>query len=310
MKKKILISLILFVLILFIVELVLRVRYGFCDTVLMQKSNKYEYIAQPNQNRFRFQNHISYNSLSMRSSELDSSAIKILCFGDSVLNGGVMTDQDSLATEILSRKVSNMLNKKVQFLNISAGSWGPDNCFAYLKEKGLLNARAIFLVISSHDAYDNMKFEDIIDVHPSFPSEQYDIAIYELWDRYLFPRIQKLYKNKEKSNQRPLGISKRSGEDNLNSGLLNFVTFAHQKNIPLAVYLHAEKEEFEQKRYNEQGQTIIKFFQDNEIKIVKDLEHDLNYSDYRDNIHISEKGQKTMADNILKLYKKMNIPYE
>lgn len=37
-------------------------------------------------------------------------------------------------------------------LNISAGSWGPDNCAAYLKHYGLFGAKAMSLLVSSHDA--------------------------------------------------------------------------------------------------------------------------------------------------------------
>ena len=129
----------------------------------MQQSVKYEYIAKPNQERFRFRNAINYNSLSMRSDEINSDAVIILGFGDSVLNGGVLTSNEDLATTLLSKYLTKKMNKPVQFLNISAGSWGPDNCFAYLLEKGDFNAKSIYLFVSSHDAYDIMNFEQIID---------------------------------------------------------------------------------------------------------------------------------------------------
>ena len=157
-------------------ELFLRSYFGFCDTVLMQQSSKYEYIAKPNQERFRFRSEINYNSLSMRSDEINSDAVIILGFGDSVLNGGVLTSNEDLATTQLSKSLTKKMNKPVQFLNISAGSWGPDNCFAYLLEKGNFNAKGIYLFVSSHDAYDTMNFEKIIDKSVSFPSKQYKIA--------------------------------------------------------------------------------------------------------------------------------------
>lgn len=174
----------------------LRVKWGFCDTVLMRASDKYEYIVVPNQNRMRFGNHISYNSLSMRSPEVKKGNIKILGLGDSVINGGVLTDQDSLATTILSNQLSNALSQDVEVLNISAGSWGPDNCNAYLEENGCFDAMAMLLVVSSHDAHDNMDFKPIVGVSPSFPKEQYSLAIVELFDRYLLPRIRNILKKK------------------------------------------------------------------------------------------------------------------
>ncbi|RYG41984.1 MAG: hypothetical protein EOO01_23975, partial [Chitinophagaceae bacterium] len=117
---------------LFLAEIFLRSYFGFCDSVLLTENKNYEYIPQPNQHRFRFRNHVDYNSFSMRSDEPDTSAYIILGFGDSVINGSVMVDQDSVATSLLSKTLSNAFRRKFQVLNISAGSWGPDNDYAYL----------------------------------------------------------------------------------------------------------------------------------------------------------------------------------
>ncbi|KAA6315804.1 hypothetical protein EZS27_033792 [termite gut metagenome] len=40
------------------VEIYLRYYWGFCDAVLVQENNKFEYIAQPYQERYRFRKHI------------------------------------------------------------------------------------------------------------------------------------------------------------------------------------------------------------------------------------------------------------
>lgn len=282
------------------VELVLRTAFGFCDTVLMQESKNYEYIAQPNQSRYRFGSHIAYNSLSMRSSEVDTTATKILCFGDSVINGGVLTDQDSLATTILSNKISERYNKNIQFLNVSAGSWGPDNCYAYLKEKGNFDAKLILLFVNSHDAYDNMEFDKVVDSLPSFPSHQYALASYELFDRYLSPRIKHLLKKKEKESLDNLGINKRKNESEFNTGFKNFIAYCNQNNIPFLVYLHAEKGEKEKGVYNSQGQHILDYLNKNNVKLITDIDSGLEDSDYNDIIHLSEKGQKTIVANVSK----------
>jgi hypothetical protein len=126
----------------------------------------------------------------MRSNNVkQTDKIRILGFGDSVLNGGVQTEQDSLATSLIENELTQTYSKSIRCFNVSYGSWGADNCYAYLKEKGDFDADLIFLVVSSHDAYDNMDFQKIVDVHPSFPSKQYKSAIYELIDRYIIPRI-------------------------------------------------------------------------------------------------------------------------
>ncbi len=105
------------VLFLLISELSLRFFLGFCDAPLNLESNRYEYIFAPNQQRVRFGNKISYNEYSQRGSTIDPKKEHILCLGDSVLNGGVLTDDDDLATSIISN------TSPYQALNISVGSW-------------------------------------------------------------------------------------------------------------------------------------------------------------------------------------------
>lgn len=284
------------------IELFLRQYYGFCDTVLIKEDPDFEYIAQPNQHHFRFRNNVNYNSKSMRSEEIDASSKIILGFGDSVINGGVTTDQDSLATTILSNTLSKLQKNKLQFLNISAGSWGPDNCFAYLKKYGDFGAKSIFLFVSSHDAYDNMNFEKIVDIHESFPSKQYKSALYELGDRYLIPRLKDLLKISTSTNDN-LGINKRKPNSVFNTGFKSFYTYSKEKKIPFTIYLHADREETILGQYNEQGKEIIRFSKQNNIPIILDLKNGLNISDFRDNIHLNSKGQVKIASSIVKYMK-------
>ena len=123
-------------------EVALRTVWGFCDAPLSIASDKYEYIFAPNQNRHRFKKHIKYNSFSQRSEEPKKGKKKWLGCGDSVINGGSQTDQKDIASTLFEEKTG------VQMLNISAGSWGPDNCAAYLNEKGTFDAEGIILVVS------------------------------------------------------------------------------------------------------------------------------------------------------------------
>ncbi len=101
-------------LILIISELLLRALFGLGNAPLYEKSNSYEYIACPNQNCYRFGNHIKYNSYSQRSDEPDSTKNIVLGLGDSVLFGGTMLDQDSLATTLFTKETDwQMLNNLV-----------------------------------------------------------------------------------------------------------------------------------------------------------------------------------------------------
>lgn len=288
-KKRLKIFLIVSLIGIIALELHLRYFWGFCDSVLMQKDSQYEYIAQPNQDRFRFRNHIKYNSFSMRSDEPDSSAFKIIGFGDSVINGSVMVDQDSVVTSLLTKVLSQHFNQFIQVLNVSAGSWGPDNCFAYIKKNGHFNARLFFLVMSSHDAYDNMDFRQVVDHDLGYESKQYKLAMWELWDRYITPR---LFKPKPPNTT---GVAKKSKD--FNSGLADIHQYAKENNIPFFVYLHPDSVELNRRQYNEQGLEVISFCESNDIPYIPALDV-LNQDDYRDIIHLKESGHRKMNNKI------------
>lgn len=276
--------------VLLIAEVVLRSGLGFCDAVLMRADPHYEYIAQPSQDRHRFGRHIVYNSLSMRSEEPDSAAIIVLGCGDSVINGGSLTDDDSLATTMLSRRLTGALGRKVQVLNIGAGSWGPDNCAAYLTNTPVPRCAALFLVVSSHDAHDNMSFKQVVGVRKHFPAQQYKSAVYELIDRYLLPKVMK---PKTTTNEE-LGIDK--GEEGFNTGFLGLKRYADERGIPFILYLHAERSEIKAGHYNAQGQEILDFAAEQGIRVIRDIDHGARVEELRDNIHPDEAGQRRMAE--------------
>ena len=279
------------ILLLCMVEISLRILLGLCNAPLYVSSNTYEYAAAPNQDGRRFGNHYHYNSFSQRSLEPDSSKTIILGLGDSVLFGGVQSDQENIATSL----VTNHL-KDIQMLNISAGSWGPDNCAAYLRENGTFSAKGMFLVVSSHDAYDIMDFEPVVGLHSSYPKHQYVLAWWELLDRYILPRLRSYFSKQENldPDQKVLQTIHKKGLV-FNPGFNGLKTISDSLNIPLIIYLHAEKAELLNKKYNNEGKEIIQWANLNGIKIIKELEYNFVDSDYRDNIHINDKGQKKLA---------------
>ncbi|WP_102408583.1 hypothetical protein [Parabacteroides bouchesdurhonensis] len=292
-RNKIWFSLVAVFVVLFLgMELCLRSIWGFCDAVLMQPDADFEYIAQPCQNRCRFGRHIVYNSYSQRNGEVDSTAIIILGLGDSVINGGTLTDQDSLATTLLGEELSYP-SRRVQVLNISAGSWGPDNCMAYLKRYGTFNAQAAFLVCSSHDVHDTMDFTPVIDKDVSYPSHQYTFAVWELLDRYLYPRLCNLL---HISGSSPavdsVQIIRKPGKS-FNPGFPALASYFRDNHIPFFVLLHAETGEQQQGHYGEEGMAILDFYTENQVPVLTDLGK-LSLSDYRDNIHINERGQQKL----------------
>lgn len=278
-------------------EFVLRHFIGLTQAPLYFESDKYEYMACPNQDGYRFGNHYHYNSYSQRSEEPDTTKRIILGLGDSVIFGGVQTDQDSLATTLFTEETG------MQMLNISAGSWGPDNCAAYLKEKGLFHAEAMFLLVSSHDAHDNMTFEPVVGIHPSYPKEHYKLAYWELLDRYVLPRIfKKKRKNLDPDQQVNAGTGvdiKKDGKV-FNPGFEQLRMMADSAGIPLIVYLHADAKELQNGQYNEQGKEIMAWAETNQVPLIRELEYKFTPDDYRDGIHLNKDGQKKLSEIMIK----------
>lgn len=223
--------------------------------------------------------------------------MKILGLGDSVINGGVQTDNKDLATTLVSDETY------FQLLNISAGSWGPDNCAAYLKEKGLFDAQAMILVVSSHDAHDNMEFVPIVGVHKSFPNKQYSLASWELLDHYLIPHIFPFIKGKilDPDQQVLAGTNIHKKGKAFNQGFDGLKQIADSAQIPMLIYLHPDRNEMEAQKYNMQGEEIIQWAIMNNIPLYKGLEQGEDSTTYRDGIHLNQKGQRILVDCMKKM---------
>ena len=288
-----------------ITEAILRLGFGFCDALLYQSSDRYEYIAQPNQERHRFGVRLRTNSYSQRSEEPDSTKTIVLGLGDSILFGGGWMDHDSLATTLFSDETG------MQMLNISSGSWGPDNCAAYLKEKGTFGAQAMVLVCSSHDAYDGMTFAPVVGVWPNYPDRQYRLAIWEAIDRYLIPYVKMKTARKQYADP-DVEIDKKAADRQVVKKSPYFVKgfdklkqMADSVNIPMYIYLHAESGEVQQGRYNELGQQILQWADSADVKLINGIKEGERLEMYHDAIHLNEQGQRHLAD-VLKKYVKVN----
>ena len=299
--------------ILIVLEFICRFVLGFGDAPLFQSDNHFEYIAQPNQDRYRFLCHYKTNSYSQRSEEPDSIRKRVLGLGDSVLYGGTWMDQDSLATTLFTNETG------VQMLNISCGSWGPDNCAAYLRRYGTFGASAMFLVCSSHDAYDVMTFQPVVGFYKQYPDKQYISALWEMIDRYLYPMaylsIYRWFYHKTPVPQYvdpDAQVAQKAANRQViqkgylfNPGFDQLKHIADSCQIPLVVYLHAEQGELERGEYNNMGQAIINWCDSAGVTLVKGIETE-KPDMYRDPIHFNEKGQRHLA-NVLKQYDSITL---
>ena len=304
MKKRAKIIIIVIFVIFVVCELVLRVCLGFCDALLYQSSDKYEYVSQPNQNRKRFGNHLLVNSFSQRSEEPDSTKVRVLGLGDSILFGGSWIDHDSLATTLFSKETG------MQMLNISCHSWGPNNSAAYLKEQGEFGAQAMVLVCSSHDAVDKMTFVPVVGVLRGYPKKQYKLAIYELFDRYLIPYFKSitLIKQHKKTDSGVVNNVKEQQaikkSPDFVSGFDELKQIADSLEIPMYVYLHAERYEIENKQFSDLGQRIILWADSANVPLIDGIKEGENIELYHDMIHFNNRGQRHLA-NVLKKYVKL-----
>jgi hypothetical protein len=165
-----------------------RFYLGLGDPPLTVRDPEIEYRFAPSRTYARFGNRVTYNAYSMRSEEFPphktaADEVRILVFGDSVVNGGALTDQDDLATEILQRRLRQEHGIAATVGNVSAGSWGPANLLAYVRRFGWFEADLAFVLLSSHDLGDVPTFP--VELGPDFPLASPAFALQEAVVRYL-----------------------------------------------------------------------------------------------------------------------------
>ena len=191
-----------------------------------------------------------------------------------------------------------------------------------MKEKGKFGAKAMVLVCSSHDAFDIMSHVPVVGIYPEYPDEQYKLAIWEVIDRYLVPRIKgwmgksqlvdpdaqvvEKVKNEERrvknSNAlRDEGVAQKSL--NFDPGFDLLLQISKDKNIPFIIYLHPEKGEVEKNEYKEGGKLIIDWANTHHVKLVDGLKEGVTTGMFRDVIHLNEKGQRNLADSFNRIIK-------
>jgi len=180
------------------VELILRFVVGLGDPPLLVSDPDMEYRFAPSQTVHRFGNLVHYNAYSQRADDFpehktNSQELRVLMVGDSVINGGVQTDQSQLINTLLQRRLSDALHRPVIVGNASAASWGPPNELAYVKKFGFFDADVVVLVLNDEDAFDAMTFDPVVGRDPDYPNHKPILALTELFTRYL-PRFTARFK--------------------------------------------------------------------------------------------------------------------
>ena len=264
-----------------------------------------EYLYKPNQNVYRFRNHFITNQYGMRAESFSQKKIgdelRVMVFGDSIVNGGNLTDQSELATSLLKDNLSKILRKNVIIGNISAGSWGPGNWLAYAQEYGFFDADIIILVISSHDYIDNPTFQPLD--KNTHPTKQPVSALVEGIERYL-PRYLPQIPTRSIATENYQYIPEKTEVQKGLGDLKNFLELAKNNSNNVLVFQHYEKYEIEI-GYPQIGNQLIKETC-NQLGIMptslepyfrQSIEDGLN--PYHDEIHPNNIGQQLIAEAIL-----------
>lgn len=288
-------------------ELFARYGLGLGTPPLSVEHPTIEYLFRPDQDVYRFGNHFIVNHYGMRSRNFPAhksnpAEYRVMVFGDSVVNGGNLTDHTNLATTILESRLSERLEWPVIVGNISAGSWGPGNWLAYAKEYGFFDTDCVVLSISSHDAGDNPTFEPL---NPNtHPTEKPLLALSEAVSRYL-PRYLPSAIRDAINHRQSLTQHNPDGKEKGLKDLEAFLTLARMHVPNVRVIQHWTLEEI-QKHQPDSGHDEIAALCPKLGVVVMDIGETFTSAlkegknPFRDNIHPNETGQNLLADALEK----------
>jgi lysophospholipase L1-like esterase len=295
---------IMLVVVLVCAELFARYYLGLGTPPLFIAHPTIEYMLKPNQDVKRFGNRFLVNQYGMRSGNFEQrksniNEIRVLIFGDSIVNGGSLTSHDALATTILQSRWQQKTGQPVIVANISAGRWGPGNWLAYAREYGFFDANIVVIVVSSHDAYDAPSFEPL---YPSyFPTHPPKSALIEGVERYL-PRYLPpwLIENNEPKAEIVSQPQNKASLDDLQK----LISLARQEVGKVIVFLHPTKLEAETGNMEIGYPEILAMLKTENVPYVSMQaifhKQGAKFDLYRENdkIHPNQAGQKLIAESI------------
>lgn len=289
-------------------ELVSRFVLGLGDPPLSVTHPTIEYMFAPSSEYHRFGNYFKTNSYGMRADEFsqhrENNEVRIIVLGDSVPNGGNLTDQSELATELIKKNLKELISVPVIVGNVSAGTWSPPNLLAYVEEFGTFGADAAVIILNKGDMFDFPTFKKL---NPNtHPTEKPLFALWELFSRYITPRLIKSFSS-------TVDVSLEVKENSVGNKrscvpeLLSLMEEFTQKSIPVFLVYHPADDEilpdgsFDPKG----GYSEIKDFTNIEnIRLYSLASSYGNYveggeSPFRDNYHPNPTGQGLIAEYIL-----------
>ena len=250
---------------------------------LYESSDNYEYRFVPNQNCTVMGKKLVVNKLGLRGELPENNGDVVVWYcGDSVINGGIRTDEDSLATTIWEQHAEDQSGSRFSSVNVSQGSWGPENTYNFCKEHfgDLGDPNLIVLAVSSHDWNDRMTF--CYEGHSQdMPGRNFG-AIGNVLNKY-FGNY-----NACTSSAEPTSPPKGAEFD-------QWLDYSKELDTQMILYLHPTIAEIRAGHYDLQGNQILDWAGTNEVFVCEGLDF-LDENGFRDNIHLNELGQRQLAD--------------
>ena len=251
----------------------------------------------PDQDVSRFHNRQLYNEYGMRSISLNevTQSKRVMVFGDSVLNGGSLTEQKDLATTLAT-------NDGIFFGNVSAGSWGPANIRGWIETYGFLKADTAIFVLNSHDLYDLPTFASLNPL--THPTEAPALALIEGVQRYL-PRYLPDSLANVVSPATSKDVTTVADQDmNGEQEIISLLDIARQADVKVCLIQHLSQEE-QKAGPQEANQIIHNLFAERNVPVLdfSDALQDEStpgQSPYQDNIHINALGQRLLHNYLIK----------
>lgn len=269
------------------------------------------HLFKPSQDVCRFGQRIQFNAYSMRSDDFPkekatSNELRILFIGDSVINGGSLTDQSQLATELIQQQLKSDLDRPIVVGNASAGGWNPTNQLAYVKAFGLFDADLVVLVLSGRYMPKDPTSRPKIGEDSRFPDHSPILALQELAFRYLpgyllrnkpsvskWPDPRKLtYEEFKKMYRKPI--------QTYDAALQLLVSTIRRNDKSLLVAIHPSAREARGAREHGYGYllTLLLGMEIQPIHLSKAYVDALDQGSniYRDWIHLTAMGQQVLAN--------------
>ncbi|NQU73944.1 MAG: SGNH/GDSL hydrolase family protein [Candidatus Omnitrophica bacterium] len=293
MKKFIAASVVILIL-LVITEISLRIFFGLGTPPLMVTDANIGYLYKANQDLKRFGNRVVYNKYHQRSENLAKNpGYRILMVGDSITNGGASTDHSDTVTEILEHKINQSRETTGEALNASAGSWGVENEYEYIKKFGTFEADIVILQIGTHDLKQPKAVASVVGT-ASYPSNNPPLAIWELFTRYVKARVFK--KSSRIGKITPADEGKQCLK-NLNT-IKQTIALTKKSDNAVIALLIPERAELHKEKNAAQKEDFITLMDEHNIPCINllDKKFKLEKRYFRDPIHFNKKGNDFIAD--------------